>query len=129
MTDYTALVIDDNFYNRDIFRFALENAQYNVVEAEDGPAGLILLEGEKFDLLVLDLQMPMMNGTEVLRQLRSDPRYNKMRVIVVTANSHLATKEVDALADHVMFKPIDVVGFSHFVNRLKKVFDTEKNEQ
>lgn len=125
-TNYSALIIDDNFYNRDIFRFALENADYTVTDAESGQDGLNLLEKEKYHLLVLDLQMPGMNGLEVLKQIRQDSRYQHMRVIVVTANGHLATQEVDKLTDHLMFKPIDVVGFSHFVSRLKRVFDAEK---
>lgn len=125
-TGYSALIIDDNFYNRDIFRFALENADYTVTDAESGLEGLTLLEKQKFNLLVLDLQMPGMNGLEVLKQIRQESRYQQMRVIVVTANGHLATQEVDKLTDHLMFKPIDVVGFSHFVSRLKRVFDAEK---
>lgn len=125
-TNYSALIIDDNFYNRDIFRFALENADYTVTDAESGQDGLNLLEKEKYHLLVLDLQMPGMNGLEVLKQIRQDSHYQHMRVIVVTANGHLATQEVDKLTDHLMFKPIDVVGFSHFVSRLKRVFDAEK---
>lgn len=125
---YTALVVDDNFYNRDIFRFALESAQYEVTEAEDGEHGLKLLENQHYNLLVLDLQMPGINGLDVLKQVKQDPKHTKMRIIVITANAHLATNEVDKLTDHLMFKPIDVVGFSHFVTRLKKIFDAESHE-
>lgn len=125
---YTALVVDDNFYNRDIFRFALESAQYEVTEAEDGEHGLKLLENQHYNLLVLDLQMPGINGLDVLKQVKQDPKHAKMRIIVITANAHLATNEVDKLTDHLMFKPIDVVGFSHFVTRLKKIFDAESHE-
>jgi two-component system cell cycle response regulator DivK len=122
---YSALVIDDNFYNRDIFRFALEDAQYTVTDAENGYDGLNLLDKQTYNLLVLDLQMPGINGLEVLKLVRENPRHKNMRIIVITANGHLATNEVDVLTDHLMFKPIDVVGFSHFVSRLKRVFDAQ----
>jgi CheY-like chemotaxis protein len=115
----TALVIDDNWYNRDIFRIALENAGYRVTAAESGQNGLDLLAQQLFDLLVLDLQMPGIDGREVLNIVRSQPKHCKMRVIVVTANPHMATDKVDNLADHVMHKPIDVVSFSQFTKRLK----------
>lgn len=122
---YTVLVVDDNWYNRDVFRIALENASYQVFEADNGLTGLELLSKRTFDLLVLDLQMPDIDGHEVLRRLRTDSRHDSMRVLVVTAQGHMATSDLDQEVDHIMFKPIDVVQFSHFTDRLKRTFVQE----
>lgn len=116
-----ALVVDDNFHNRNIFRMALEEVGYDITEAENGAEGLDVLAQRTFNLLVLDLQMPLIDGITVLRELRLEPIHQAMRVIVVTANAHMATGEVTDLADYVMYKPINVVQFADFAKRLKNV--------
>jgi len=88
---------------------------------EDGLQGTVLLQDHTFHLLVLDLQMPMMDGRAVLRQVRGQPLHENMHIIVVTANAHMATDDIDLMADYVMFKPIDVVEFSEFARRLKRI--------
>jgi CheY-like chemotaxis protein len=118
-TQYAALVVDDNWYNRDIFRIALETAEYSVTEAEDGVQGISILEKQSFHLMVLDLQMPGLDGRAVLSKVRTMPRHKGMRIVIVTANAHMATDEVDALADFVMYKPIDVMEFSRFLHRVR----------
>lgn len=120
---HSALIVDDNWYNRDVFRIALENADYNVTEAENGQDGLDHLEKRTFNLLVLDLQMPGIDGQTVLKTIRQQERHSKMRIVVVTANPHMATEAVDEMADHVMQKPIDVVSFARFTQRLKSASD------
>jgi CheY-like chemotaxis protein len=113
------LVMDDNFHNRYIFRIALEQKGYYVEEAENGSEGLKLLQDQSFDLLVLDLQMPLIDGVTVLRELHNMPLHRSMRVLVVTANAHMATGEVTDLADYVMYKPINVIEFAEFAERLR----------
>jgi CheY-like chemotaxis protein len=115
----TALIVDDNFYNRQIFQMALESVGYKVSESEDGVQGTNVLKNETFDLLVLDLQMPEMDGRAVLKAVRGQEMHHKMRILVITANAHMATGDVDNLADYVMFKPINVMEFSEFARRLK----------
>jgi CheY-like chemotaxis protein len=116
-----ALVMDDNFHNRQIFRIALEEKGYYVDEAENGSVGLGILKEKTFDLLVLDLQMPLVDGIEVLRELQTSSMHRRMRVLVVTANAHMAAGEVTDLADYVMYKPINVMEFAEFATRLKGV--------
>ena len=120
--EFTALIVDDNWYNRDIFRIALENAGYTVTTAENGSEGLAFLEQQPYNLMILDLQMPGIDGETVLRQVRANPQFKAMRIVVVTANAHMATTDVDNLADHIMYKPIDVVDFAQFTNRLRASF-------
>lgn len=116
--NYSALVVDDNFFNRDIFRHALEMAGFVVSEAEDGKRGLEMLEGGTYDLIVLDLQMPKMDGRTMLRHVRRQPQHGKMHVLVVTANPQMVTDEMDTLADFVMSKPINVMEFATFAKRI-----------
>ncbi|SMH47661.1 response regulator transcription factor [Azospirillum agricola] len=68
------LLIDDDPHIRDIVRFALMREGFAVVEAEDGARGLALAVGEAPDLILLDIAMPEMDGTEVCRRLRRDSR-------------------------------------------------------
>ena len=117
---YTALVVDDNFYNRQIFHIALESVGYTVSESEDGVQGTTLLDTQTFHILILDLQMPTLDGRAVLQIVKANPLHKNMRVIVVTANAHMATDDIDQMADYIMHKPIDVVEFSEFVSRLKR---------
>ena len=113
-----ALVTDDNYFNRDIFRVALEDAGFIVEEAPNGKTCLALLEKQQFDLLILDLQMPGMNGVEILREIDTKKSKGNMSILVITANPHMVTEEVEAKADFTMQKPVDVVAFSTFTKRL-----------
>jgi CheY-like chemotaxis protein len=122
METYTALIVDDNYFNRDIFLISLESAGYATEQADDGSTALDILRERTFNLMILDLQMPGIDGHKVLEWVRQQPQHSMMRVVVVTANSHMVAGKVDELADHVMFKPVDVVDFTHFAQRLKKVF-------
>lgn len=115
----TAHIIDDNFYNRQIFQMALESVGYKVSESEDGIQGTKVLKTETFDLLVLDLQMPEMDGRAVLKAVREMDMHRKMRILVITANAHMVMGDVDDLADYIMYKPINVMEFSEFARRLK----------
>lgn len=115
-----ALVVDDNQFNRDICRIALEYAGYKVVQATNGEEALDILNKEGFALLVLDLQMPVVDGYAVLRQVRSNTEYRDLYIVVMTAHESLATTEVHAAANSVIFKPIDIVGLSGFANNYKQ---------
>lgn len=117
--ELSALVVDDNWYNRDICRIALENVGYKVTEADHGSVAMNFLEQQTFNLTVLDLQMPTISGATVLDWIRHSAKHNAMFVIVITANPHMVTDEIDDLADYVMNKPINVMEFAQFVDRLK----------
>jgi two-component system sensor histidine kinase/response regulator len=115
----SALIVDDNWFNRDICRIALSSVGYQLTEADNGAAALNLLAERTFDLMVLDLDMPVVGGLTVLNRVRSETRHDRMRVIVLTAHSHMATGDVDTEADFVMHKPINIVEFAAFADRLK----------
>ena len=68
----TILVVDDDAHIREVVRFALDKAGFRVVEAPDGLAALEAFAAHRPDLVVLDIMMPEMDGTEVCRALRRD---------------------------------------------------------
>jgi CheY-like chemotaxis protein len=115
------LIVDDDRDNRELFQLVLAEAGYDAIERSNGVDALALLENQTFDLMILDLQMPHLNGVSVLKTLRSNPKYDSMKIVIATANAHMALIEVDALADHVIYKPIDLRAFIRLVERLGRV--------
>ncbi len=116
----TALVVDDNFDNRGLSALALTFNGYDVYEAEDGEQALALLEKQTFDLLILDMMMPVLSGAEVLRRLDGQGVRRDMIIIVMTANPHMIPGELAEQADFVMNKPIDVQAFGKLAHRLSR---------
>lgn len=103
----TILIVDDMIVNRLILKRIIEN-DYNVLEAENGVRALELLEqGEKIDIILLDLIMPEMSGIEFLHIIKQDERYRNIPVIVNTQAGE-RENEVKALevgADDFLVKP------------------------
>ena len=82
------LVVDDFATMRRIVRNLLKESGYgNVEEAEDGVAALGLLKMNKFDFVISDINMPNMNGFELLRQIRAEPALKGIPVLMVTAEA------------------------------------------
>jgi DNA-binding response OmpR family regulator len=79
------LIIDDDAFIRRPLEFILREEGFAPVTAVDGEEGLAKLEGEKPDLIVLDLMMPGLDGFEVCRRVRNDPRFSSIPVILLTA--------------------------------------------
>src|SRR5690606_16839229 len=108
MKQATALVVDDNWYNRDILRHCLVHAGYDVSDAVSGEVALFMLNERSFDLLLLDLAMPTLNGEAVLKTLRGNPLHDGMQIIIATANPQMVTPEMHQEAAHILIKPFDV---------------------
>ncbi|MCC7446261.1 MAG: response regulator [Anaerolineae bacterium] len=113
-----ALVVDDNWYNRNLISMALTRAGYSVAEAENGTEALAILASRSFDLLVLDLAMPEVPGATVLHHVRQQPQHDQMQIIIITANAYMTTDELDDEADFIMYKPFSIIEFSDFARRL-----------
>jgi diguanylate cyclase (GGDEF)-like protein len=86
------LVVDDEEHIRKIVKFQLEKAGYSVDTAHDGLQALSKIEGERPDLVLLDLMMPNMDGYEVCRRLKSSYQTSHIPVIMVTAKADLENK-------------------------------------
>ncbi|MCG8612049.1 MAG: response regulator [Pseudomonadales bacterium] len=87
----TILIVDDNSTNREVLRGQLEDWGASVVEAESASKALECLRsrearGKKcFDLAILDMEMPLMNGVELARTIKSDSRFNSLKLVMMTS--------------------------------------------
>ncbi len=84
------LVVDDDMINRTLLSASLENEGYAVAEAEDGQQALEMLREESFDVVLLDLIMPNMDGFAVLERMKADSRLQHIPVVVVSASDEMA---------------------------------------
>jgi two-component system cell cycle response regulator len=103
------LIVDDVATNRIVLRGRLSAALHDTILAEDGAQALRLTDEMSPDLVLLDLHLPDMPGTEVLARLRADPRHRDLPVIMHTAQP-TPTNRLAALragADDIMPKPVD----------------------
>jgi PAS domain S-box-containing protein len=104
------LLVEDNAINREIALTILDRAGIVVRVACDGREALEMLEREPFDGVLMDCQMPVMDGYEATRALRRQPRWQSLPVIAMTANAMVGDREkvlAAGMNDHVA-KPIDV---------------------
>ncbi|HQT95590.1 MAG TPA: response regulator, partial [Thermoanaerobaculaceae bacterium] len=104
------LVVDDNPENRDMLTRRLRRRGYDVVEAEDGLKALELAAGREFDVVLLDVMMPVMDGLETLRHLRRTRSVAELPVIMATAKGE-SEDVVEALtlgANDYVTKPINL---------------------
>jgi two-component system, cell cycle response regulator DivK len=91
------LVVEDQPDNRRILRDMLSNAGYELIEAESGEEALTAVEAQRPDLILMDIQLPVMDGYEATRRIRSKPELKSIPIIAVTSYA-LAGDEAKALA-------------------------------
>lgn len=82
-----ALTVDDSRTMRDMVSFTLKNAGFEVVEAEDGKDALNKIKGHKLDVIITDLNMPNMNGIELIKSLRAQDDYKFTPILMLTTES------------------------------------------
>ncbi|MDX2073358.1 MAG: response regulator [Alphaproteobacteria bacterium] len=87
------LTVDDSKTMREMVAFTLKSAGYEILEAEDGKAALAALGGIKIDAVITDLNMPNMNGFELIRALRADPAYKFTPILMLTTEGDGSKKE------------------------------------
>ena len=106
----TALLVDDSKMIRMLLGDIMHAFGFETLEAEDGRAALEVLEAEGFvDVVLLDWNMPRMDGYELLRVLRGDARYSALKIMMVTTESEMAqiARALDAGADEYIMKPFN----------------------
>lgn len=105
----TILVIEDNDQNRYLATFLLQLSGYGVITAPDGPAGIALARRERPALIVLDIQLPGMDGYEVARILKGDAAIRDIPIVAVTSYAMVGDREaaLQAGCDGYIEKPID----------------------
>lgn len=109
----TILLIEDNEQNRYLASFLLEKRGYTVVCAHDGVRGIELAKSIRPDLILLDIQLPKLNGYDVTRALRAYDMLQSVPILAVTSYAMTGDREkaLEAGCDGYIEKPIDPVTF------------------
>ena len=79
------LVIEDTEDNRRILHDLLSNAGFDLLEADDGETGVAMATNEKPDLILMDIQLPIIDGYEATRRIKADPNLRHIPIIAVTS--------------------------------------------
>src|SRR5262245_17885828 len=103
------LLVEDNDINREVAVGQLEDAEAFVDLAENGEIALRMIKDNEYDAVLMDVQMPVMDGVEATRILRADPRFQNLPIIAMTANAMVSDRILcleAGMNDHIA-KPID----------------------
>ena len=116
----TILVVDDEPQIIALVRATLEDEQVRIVEAADGEAALAMAQREFPELILLDVRMPRLDGFEVCRRLRQDPRFGRTKIVMVTASGQERERARGraAGADDYLTKPFSPLALLSLVQAL-----------
>ena len=110
----TVLIVEDEPAQREVLVYNLEAEGFDVITADNGEDGLLLVEENDLDLIILDWMIPQPSGLEVCRRLKSNPKTRQIPVVMLSARA----EEVDLVrgletgADDYVVKPYSVVEFT-----------------
>ncbi|OGW49903.1 MAG: two-component system response regulator [Nitrospirae bacterium RBG_19FT_COMBO_42_15] len=124
MSSYNFLVVDDSPTMRQLITFALKRIHNSqVTEANDGVDALKKLSGNKFNLILLDINMPLMDGLKLLSILRGNPSYNDVPIIIITTEGADVDREkaLKLGANAYVTKPIQTNELLRVVKEFLKI--------
>ena len=103
------LIIEDNAANMTLATFLLQSAGHSVLSATSAETGLTLARGEQPDLVLMDIQLPGMDGLQLTRHLRRDPSLNGVPIVAFTASAIKGDEEFARASgcDGYVTKPIN----------------------
>ena len=120
------LVVDDDSSTRNLLNKMISKEGWNVKTAENGKDALSKLKYDKFELIILDLVMPVMDGFEFLKKVKKYKKYSKIPIIVVTSKD-LSKEDYDVLKGDVIrivqkgsYKSDEILDYVNKVIRNKK---------
>ncbi len=94
MSDYNVLIVEDSPTMRQLIAFALKRIRgVRIVEANDGVDGLKKLSSERFDLILTDINMPIMDGLKLVSLVRNDANYKTIPIVVITTEGAQEDRE------------------------------------
>ena len=112
-----AMIAEDDPKLGIIYETALQQAGYATYLDKRGDQLLDDLPGLDPALIILDMQLPYASGADILHQIRADKRWDKVPVIVATADLH-AAKSLQGQADHVLLKPVSIARLLEIISHL-----------
>ena len=117
------LCVDDNKMNRELVASTLNDAGMHILVAEDGPEAIRLLEREAVDVVLLDLMIPMQDGSTTLGTLRADSRWEFLPIIVLTSqrNSAMRQEAIVAGADDFINYPLNRLELTTRIHSLLRI--------
>ena len=124
MTAYKVLVVEDSPTMRQLIVFALKRIRgFQISEANDGVDGLKKLSADKFDLIVTDINMPIMDGLKLVSMVRNDPNYKETPIIIITTEGATEDREraLALGANEYITKPIQTMQILETVKKLMYV--------
>jgi two-component system chemotaxis response regulator CheY len=118
----SVLVVDDSNSMRQLVSYTIKNAGYDVCEAVNGKDGLAKATGQKVDMVVTDLNMPEMDGIEMIKQLRGNASYRFTPILMLTTESQEEKKQEGkkAGASAWIVKPFVPEALMEVVNKLAR---------
>jgi two-component system chemotaxis response regulator CheY len=122
--EYTCLVVEDSPMMRQLLVFALSRVKnLRVVEADDGVDGLRKLAGQKFDLILTDINMPIMDGLKLVKRVRSDAMHKDTPIIIITTEGSTEDRQraLQLGANAYITKPIQAPQVIAQVKALLKI--------
>jgi len=119
MTAPQVLVVEDNERNMKLFRDVLHASGYRTLEAATGERAVELVFEHRPDLVLMDIQLPDIDGVEALDRLRADERFSSVRVLALTAQAMEGDRErfLAAGFDGYLSKPVNITEFVATVER------------
>lgn len=119
------LLVEDNEMNRDMLSRRLEHQGYSVLSAHDGEQGHFLACSETPDLVLMDISLPLMNGWELTRLLKSNERTRHIPIIALTAHALVTDRNtaIDAGCDDYETKPVD---FARLDKKIESLLTVKK---
>ncbi len=118
----TILYVEDNSDNRSLVRRVLEAEGYQLMEAPNAEAALSLLDKGNPDLILMDINMPDMDGYTLTAKIRAMPAHTRVPIVAVTANVMRGDREksLEAGCDGYIQKPIDIDNLPHQIERFMR---------
>ena len=119
MTSPQVLVVEDNARNMKLFRDVLHASGYRTLEASTGERAVELVFEHRPDLVLMDIQLPDIDGVEALDRLRADQRFSSVPVLALTAQAMEGDREgfLAAGFDGYLSKPVNIAEFVATVRR------------
>jgi len=118
--DKTIMTVDDSASIRMMVSFSLNDAGFQVVEAVDGVDALSKLDDHDISMVIADVNMPVMDGLQFVKEMRTHPKYKFTPVIMLTTESHESMKEKgrEAGATGWIVKPFKPEQLINIVNKV-----------